>query len=134
MSKEAIENKEEEAKKVLRRCLIKSSSAIHLAIITQFTNLNLDYKEVIEDANQRGMNFDKAALSKYLNTFDEDGIFKGYAKGSLSQENIIWLCVRYGIEIQITTRIKKTINYEETEMKLKKKFGLNGGKSITRRF
>lgn len=121
-----------EQKKTLRRCLIKSSKAIHIAIITQFANLNLDYREVIEDANARGMMFDKSALSKYLNTFNENGVFKGYAKGSLSQENIIWLCVRYGIEVNINTRIRKKMVYSETEMKLKKIFGLYGGKSISK--
>lgn len=115
----------------MRRCLVKSNPRIFLAIHGAIVKYNLTYSIICTDAEARGMQMDRPALSRYLKSFNDKGEFLGYQKGSLSQEQILWLCIRYDIGIQIVTKFRK-MDTKRVEMRLKKIFGLDGGKTIQR--
>lgn len=73
--------------------LVKSSKRIKELLIERFTELKLSSTKVVADANERGMNFTIAMLSKYLNHASPDG--------GLSDDGILWLCFRYGINVHL---------------------------------
>jgi hypothetical protein len=76
-----------------KRSIIKDSTKIRTALQLRFKELNVTAKSVVEDAKSKNMIFTNASLSKYLN--------HGNIHSSLSEENIIWLCLRYGIPINL---------------------------------
>ena len=73
--------------------IIKDSARIRTLLKERFTELKLTAKHLVVDATERGMVFTNASLSKYLK--------HGNVASSLSEENIIWLCIRYGIPINL---------------------------------
>lgn len=48
---------------------------------------------ICKDAKERGFNITPQQLNKYLN--------HGHATYSLKEDQILWLCVRYGIDISL---------------------------------
>ncbi len=76
-----------------RSSLVKSSKRIKQLLKDRFKEAEKSLSEVIMDANLRGMRFTIASLSKYLN-YDSP-------EGGLSEEGIIWLCFRYGINVHL---------------------------------
>jgi hypothetical protein len=59
-------------------------------------------RDVAKDAARFGMKkIDEPALSKYINSK------KGVVHGSLTEYSIYWLCLRYGIDIQILVKQAK---------------------------
>ena len=90
-----------------RRDIFKESVTIRTLLLRRLKELRLKSKEVVADANSYGIIFNEAALSRYLKN--------GNVKGTLSQYNIIWLCMRYGIEVELTSKLtpyneKKCLN------------------------
>ncbi len=77
----------------IKKSIIKDSIRIRTAIAARITELKLTAKQVVVDADERGMAFTSASLSKYLN--------HGNVASTLSEENIVWLCLRYGIPINL---------------------------------
>jgi len=73
--------------------IIKDSARIRTLLKERFAELKLTAKQVVVDAADRNMVFTNASLSKYLK--------HGNVASSLSEENIIWLCIRYGIPINL---------------------------------
>jgi hypothetical protein len=73
--------------------IIKDSTPIRNNLKLRIEELSLTPKQMIEEAERHGIIFTQASLSKYLN--------KGNVKGCLTQETIIWLCVRYGIDVKL---------------------------------
>jgi hypothetical protein len=60
---------------------------------SRLEEIGINYSRVVEDANDRGMKFTNSALSRFLKS--------GNVNGSLTEESIVWLCFRYGIEVQL---------------------------------
>lgn len=85
-----------------RKCVIKESKKIYKALWGRFNNLGLSYSDIVADAAHHDRKFTSSSLSRYYKQFDEDGNFKEAVKGSLSQEDLIWLCLRYCINISLT--------------------------------
>ena len=77
----------------VKKSIIKDSVRIRKLLKERFVELELSAKGVIEDAKEKSMVFTSASLSKYLK--------HGNIPCSLSEENIIWLCFRWGIPINL---------------------------------
>jgi len=77
----------------IKPSIIKDSIRIRTLLKERFKSLNILAKDVIKDAEEKGMVFTGASLSKYMN--------HGNIHSSLSEENIIWLCFRYGIPVNL---------------------------------
>ena len=73
----------------VKRCIVKESKDIRSLLEKRFKELSLTGREIVADANKRGQNIGTPALCRYRKS--------GNIKGTLSQEDIIWLCYRYGI-------------------------------------
>lgn len=73
--------------------LVKSSKRIKELLTERFKALELRSTDIVTDANKRGMKFTIAMLSKYMNHDNPDG--------GLSDDGILWLCFRYGINVHL---------------------------------
>lgn len=99
--------------------IVKDSSALRDALekrlIELYPNNGNGFKQnlVIKDAEERGFKIAAAPLSKY---------FKGIDKGSLSEIQIVWLALRYGIDLLLRVNAKP-FNEVEALNKLKIIFG-----------
>ncbi len=99
--------------------IVKDSSALRDALekrlIELYPNNGNGFKQnlVIKDAEERGFKIAAAPLSKY---------FKRIDKGSLSEMQIVWLSLRYGIDLLLRVNAKP---FDEAEAltKLKNIFG-----------
>lgn len=76
-----------------RPTLIKSSKTIKELLKKRFDELKLRSTDIVDDANKRGMKFTFAMLSRYLNHDN--------STGGLSDDGILWLCFRYGINVHL---------------------------------
>ena len=86
-------------------CIVKSSSVIRTSLKNRIDELGVSLHKVSKDAKHRGQSIAVSSLSRYFN-------HGAYVKSSLSQESILWLCIRYGINVGL--HIKKP-QYKETE-------------------
>jgi hypothetical protein len=103
--------------------VIKNSQKIRQAIIDRINALKLTQQDVINDAAMRGYKLPVDMISRYVR--------HGDMRGSLREDQIIWLATRYGVYINLTIgspeidengRIKfavKEYNEEESLKKLK---------------
>jgi hypothetical protein len=103
--------------------VIKTNQKIRQAIIDRIDVLKLTQQDVINDAALKGYKLPVDMISRYLK--------HGDMKGSLREDQIIWLATRYGVFINLTIgspevdengRIKfsvKEYNEEESLRKLK---------------
>ncbi len=94
-------------------CIIKSSDPIKEALKERFKELSLNYSNISDDSEKQGHKSDISSLSRYLNK-------DAYVKGGLSQEHIIWLCVRYSINIKLL--VKPVPHNEDQAIKNLKKY------------
>jgi hypothetical protein len=85
--------------------IVKISSPIKKHLKDRFAELNLSYDKIVKDAKDRGFSLSKSCLSVYFNNED---LKKNYP----TQKQIIWLCLRYGIDIKLNV---KKLEYNETE-------------------
>jgi len=92
-----------------KQCIIKSSLSIRSKILQRIRELDLTNVEICEEAEKFGRKIGQGALSRYL----KHGAYK---ESGLSQENIIWVCVRYSIDI----KLKVTLQPYNEEMALKR--------------
>lgn len=76
-----------------KRSIVKDSKVIHKFLLQRIEELKLKPADIIKDASVRNMKIESASLSKYLK--------HGNVKGGLSEEAIIWLCIRYGVPIAL---------------------------------
>lgn len=79
--------------KKTRKSIVKDSQKIYQFILQRIGELKLKPATIIKDAKDRGMKIESASLSKYL--------LHGNCKGSLSEEAIVWICTRYGIDLKL---------------------------------
>ncbi len=89
----------------LRKCIVKDSNEIRNLLKTRFDKLDLTSRAIVKDAKENKIHLPAASLSRYLKL--------GNVKGTLSQENIIWLCNRYCIDLKLIAKKRKfTEEYE----------------------
>ena len=74
--------------------VIKTNQKIRQAIIDRINILKLTQQDVINDAALRGYKLPVDMISRYLK--------HGDMKGSLREDQIIWLATRYGVFINLT--------------------------------
>jgi len=79
--------------KAKTRSIIKDSDTIRRSLLKRWEELQKVPNDILLDARNRGMKFTFANLSKYMN--------HGNVKNSLTEESIVWLCIRYGIPIKL---------------------------------
>jgi len=116
--------------KTVKPSIIKDSMKIRKLLKMRFEELGVNYSRVVEDANMREMKFTNSSLSRFMKS--------GNVNGSLTEENIIWLCFRWGIEIQLLVGTPKVANgkveltlppyNEEKCLLILEKLNLNGKK------
>lgn len=100
---------------IVRRCIVKDSKDIRTLLEERFTELELSSTEIIADAHKRGyVALQKSPLSRYRNS--------GNVKGTLTQEDIIWLCFRYGISVNLISAAKQPYIEKDCLKLLKKHF------------
>ena len=73
-----------------------SHPEIHEQLHKRWKELGLKPSEIMRDAQERGMNIDGPRLSVYKNMLKT-----GKTNGGLTFEQLVWLCVRYDIYINI---------------------------------
>lgn len=108
-------------KKNNHKCIIKTSTKIRESLYARFAELALSYSDIIDDALEKGRKIDKASLSRYLAPVEKN--LKGVqVDGGLSQENILWLAIRYGIKISLQV-VPEPYEKEIAIERVKKIFG-----------
>ena len=96
-------------------CIVKSSAIIKKKLTERFAELeNLSYGDVSRDAKKRGMKIAVSSLSRYFGK-------KPHVRSGLSQENILWLCIRYCINVQLKIKVK-SFDQETADTNLAKYF------------
>lgn len=80
-------------KKVARKSIIKSSKSIRTFLQQRMNELSLTPAFVVKDAKDRGIKIDSASFSKYLH--------KEESSGGLPEESILFLAIRWGININL---------------------------------
>lgn len=98
---------------IVRKCIVKDSFEIRSLLEQRFTELELSSVDIIEDAHKlKQTSIAKANLCRYRNS--------GNIKGTLSQEDIIWLCDRYGIKVDLISAKMEPYNETICLKKIKK--------------
>jgi len=93
--------------------IITDSTVIKRSLKDRFKELGLSYSMIEKDSVLRGRKgICKSSLSRYLNNNSVNG---------LSHENIIWLCIRYSIRINLQVD-KLEYNEEKALLMLSKIF------------
>ena len=77
----------------VRNCIVKNSTRIRTLLKTRFDELKLSNSQIVKDARERGREITNSSFGRFMN--------HGNVKSTLSQEDVVWLCFRYGIEIQL---------------------------------
>lgn len=85
----------------VKSSIIKDSKQIHSFLLQRMSELKLKAADIVKDAEERGFKVDSSSLSRYLKS--------GNVKGSLSEEAIIWLCIRYGIDLMLLAGTPKIV-------------------------
>lgn len=94
--------------------LIASNILIKRKLKERIVALRLTYDKIIEEAKKHNIKgITKSSLSVYLNNVDS-------LHGSLTQKAVVYLCLRYGIDIKITVSTKE-YNEEECIKELERK-------------
>ncbi len=110
-----MEKKESKNQVQKNKCIIKSNSTIRDLLFKRIADQNLLFIDVVQDARKRGRCIDQGALSRYMN--------KNFQSVStLSQENILWLCVRYGVDVQIEAKYIGVYNEKKCLERLKHQY------------
>jgi len=102
-----------ERKKHQKLDIIANNKLIKQKLLIRINELKLSYKSIIEEARRHNIKgITKSSLSVYFNM---DSMH-----GSLTQKSVVYLCLRYGINIQITVSTNE-YNEEECVKKLNEK-------------
>lgn len=89
----------------IRKDIIRSSSRIRQLLIDRFKELGLKAIDVIADAKEKGLILNEAGYSRYFSNDLKNG-------NVLTQYQILWLCVRYNVIIDINV---SRLPYNEKE-------------------
>ncbi|MES3018210.1 MAG: hypothetical protein V4721_10545 [Bacteroidota bacterium] len=82
----------------LPRCLLRESDSLRQHLLTKWKGKR--QMAILKDANDNGIHFTAASLSRYIKS--------GNVKGSLTAEHLIYLADKYGIEIKLKVKHKRT--------------------------
>ena len=89
----------------MRQSIVKSSNIVRKVLIARLNQLNIKPVDVVKDAELRGRpSITKAKLSVYLT--------KTNPKNGLKEEDIIWLGLRYCIDLTLSV---KALTYNEED-------------------
>jgi hypothetical protein len=99
------------------RSLIRQDKKLRTLLIERFEELGLSQKQVVEDAENHDQSIPSSNLNRYLKNNEA-----GEGRSSLTESQIIWLCQRYCINIEITisanaynyNKAKKNLNGKES--------------------
>jgi len=83
---------------------IVENPKIHKELWKRWDELEMTSADIIHDATERGVLITPARISKYKNAIkrDEEGnIISTDFKGSLTVLQLVWVCTRWGITINI---------------------------------
>ena len=100
------------------KSLIREDDRIRQLLIKRFEELSLSQKAIIEDSESLG--YDKLSasnLNRYLKNNE-----KGIGRNTLTEAQILWLCERYCINVQVIVApgnytFKKAKNGKEVKKK-----------------
>jgi hypothetical protein len=95
--------------------IIRINTSIKKKLVFRFDELGLTNKDVCLDAKKLGYVIQESALSRYINN-------NQIVVGSLTQEQILWLCCRYCITLKLEIE-KEIYNKKRAEELLNKYFG-----------
>lgn len=87
-----------------KQSIVKDSSKIRELLKVRMNNLDLTYSAVCIDAQEKGQYITPDKLSKYFNQDD---------RGGLTEENIVFLCFRYGILISLNVTRMEPFNEQK---------------------
>lgn len=103
-------------KKKVNLCIVKASKKLRKALSQRLSDPVFgSLSDICEDAMEKGMKIDKSGLSKYLTK-------EFPISGALTQEQILWLAVRYSIDIKLKIEVE-LINEEQAFLNLQKTWG-----------
>ena len=85
--------------------IVKSSVKIKQLLLIRFQELKLSFSDVLRDGMENGMKLNKSGLTRYFSQGEISG-------NSLTQFQILYLCVRFGISIQF--KVEK-VEYNQRE-------------------
>ena len=80
--------------------IVKSSKTLRDSLKLRFKELNLTYDKVVADAKEKGLSITKSNISAL---FNQSLPGKNYP----SQRQLLWLSIRYSIDIRLIIEIKK---------------------------
>lgn len=83
--------------------IVKASEIIRKHLRSRFVELNISNDKVAADARLHGIKLHKQQLSKYFNNKPE---------GFPSDETLIFLCFRYGIDVHLNVKL---LPYDEID-------------------
>jgi len=87
--------------KTNKNSIIKDSKSIRAFLLQRIEELNLSPADIIKDAESRGRKIENASLSKYMN--------HGNVRGALSEDIIVWLATRWGVDISLMVGTPKLV-------------------------
>ncbi len=88
---------------IIRPCIVKDDAQIKELLLERFDELDISHRTIVTDAMAKGYHISESALCRYFKN--------GNIKGTLSQENIVWLTYRYGIDVNLNSA--KIMPYDE---------------------
>lgn len=91
------------------KSLVKDSSNVRETLLKRWEEMKLNPGQILLDARLKGMKFNFAQLSRYMH--------HGNVQNSLTEESIIWLCVRYGINLKLLVG-KFTVDLQDKKVKM----------------
>lgn len=103
-------------------CPIKDNFKIYCELENRWLQLGLRHSDIVADATYLNYTIDYTALTRYCKSFDEDGELIQPAVGRLSAENILWLCARWGVDVDIIVSPAKGRGDERAMVARAKKF------------
>lgn len=113
-----------EQERVNRFWAIRSCVEIMVHLTGAWTRLFLTYTDIEDDAKHYGrVGLTAPAISRWVRSFDEKtGEVKPGVQNILTDENLLWLCKRYGIDVKLEVSALDTKRSQKELMKEVEKF------------
>lgn len=80
----------------LHRCIIRESEKVRNLLNKEFDKRELSSRLITSDARKSGRSFTEQTLCRFRK--------HGNVKGTLSTDDIMWLCDKYGIELKLSAK------------------------------
>ena len=94
-----------------RFCAIRHSFPIMLQLTSQWNKMYQSYADVAQDAKHFGrVGINQDAISRWVRSFDEKtGRVKEGVINNITDENLLWLCHRWGLTVQVKVSVNAKI-------------------------